>query len=214
MSEHPPLLVGLTGGIASGKSLVAKLFAERGTVVIDTDQLAREVVAPGTSGLEKVRAEFGNEVIAADGSLDRATVRRRVFNDPALRGRLEAILHPLILDALATASDEAGGLYQVLVIPLLVESGLESRVDRVLVVDCSEAEQIARLMARDGETREGARRILAAQADRASRLSVAHDVIVNEGSRAGLEPLVERLDRYYRELAESGDFSASGMRLP
>jgi len=137
VSGHLPLLVGLTGGIASGKSLVARLFSECGAVVIDTDELARQVVAPGAPGLERVRAEFGNDVIAGDGSLDRAALRQRVFRDPDLRHRLESILHPLILDALSAASKDAGGQYQVLVIPLLVESGLKSRVDRVLVVDCS-----------------------------------------------------------------------------
>jgi len=214
VSGHLPLLVGLTGGIASGKSLVARLFSECGAVVIDTDELARQVVAPGAPGLERVRAEFGNDVIAGDGSLDRAALRQRVFRDPDLRRRLESILHPLILDALSAASKDAGGQYQVLVIPLLVESGLKSRVDRVLVVDCSEAEQVRRLIARDGESGEGARRILAAQADRAARLSAADDVIVNQGSQSELRPLVERLDRFYRNLAEQGNYSAPGMRLP
>jgi len=137
-----------------------------------------------------------------------------VFRDPDRRRRLEAILHPLILDALTAASRDAGGTYQILVIPLLVESGLEERVDRVLVVDCAEEEQIRRLVQRDGETDEGARRIVAAQIDRASRLAAADDVIVNEGERAALEPLVETLDRFYRRLAEQEDFSAPGMRLP
>lgn len=214
MSEQAPLLIGLTGGIASGKTLVAALFSERGAVVIDTDDLARQVVAPGTPGLAIVRAEFGDQVVSGDGALDRLALRRLVFGEPALRRRLEAILHPLILDALAAASETAGGPYQILVIPLLVESGLEDRVDRVLVVDCSEDTQLARLLARDGDTDEDARRILAAQADRAGRLATADDVIVNEGSPADLVPLVEQLDHFYRELAARGDSSAPGIRLP
>jgi len=214
MSEQAPLLIGLTGGIASGKTLVAALFSERGAIVIDTDELARQVVAPGTPGLATVRAEFGDRVVSGDGVLDRLALRRLVFGNPALRRRLEAILHPLILDALAAASGTAGGPYQILVIPLLVESGLEDRVDRVLVVDCSEDTQLARLLARDGDTDEDARHILAAQADRSGRLAAADDVILNEGSPTDLVPLVEQLDHFYRDLAARGDFSAPGIRLP
>lgn len=214
MPAHRPLLIGLTGGIATGKTLVARLFSERGAVVIDTDELARRVVAPGTPGLARVRAEFGEDVISGDGTLDRLALRQLVFRNPELRLRLEAIIHPLILDALSAASETAGGLYQVLVIPLLVESGLEDRVDRVLVVDCSDDTQVRRLLARDGGTDEDTRRILAAQADRASRLAAADDVIVNEDSPADLVPLVDRLDRFYRDLAARGDYSAPGIRLP
>lgn len=214
MPARPPLLIALTGGIATGKTLVARLFSERGVAVIDTDELARRVVAPGTPGLARVRAEFGERVVSGDGTLDRLALRRLVFRDRELRLRLEAILHPLILDALSAASETAGGPYQILVIPLLVESGLENRVDRVLVVDCSEDTQVTRLLARDGETDEDARRILAAQADRSSRLAAADDVIVNEGAPADLVPLVDRLDRFYRDLAARGDYSAPGIRLP
>lgn len=214
MSEHPPLLVGLTGGIASGKSAVASLFAQLGAVVIDTDDLARQVVAPGTPGLEQVRETFGDGVIAGDGSLDRAILRQRVFHDPDLRRRLESILHPLILEALSVSSRASGGPYQILVIPLLVESDLTDRVDRVLVVDCSEAEQIARLIRRDGGDEDSARQILSAQAERKTRLSAADDVIANEGSETELPPLVARLDRFYRDLARRREFSAPGLRLP
>lgn len=212
--RQPPLRVGLTGGIASGKTLVASLFAENGAVVIDTDELARRVVAPGTPGLDSVRAAFGDGVVGTDGALDRRALRRLVFQDPAARRRLEAILHPLILDAMSAESASAGGPYQILVIPLLVESGLGDRVDRVLVVDCPEDIQIARLTARDGETASGARRILAAQADRASRLAAADDVIVNAGAPEDLAAAVERLDQLYRELSRRPDRSAPGMRLP
>jgi dephospho-CoA kinase len=137
-----------------------------------------------------------------------------VFQDPELRRRLESILHPLILEALSAASRRSGGPYQILVIPLLVESDLTDRVDRVLVVDCSATEQVARLARRDGEDEEGARKILAAQADRETRLAAADDVIVNDGSEADLPPLVARLDRFYRDLAGRGSFSAPGLRLP
>ncbi|KPK54814.1 MAG: hypothetical protein AMJ59_24510 [Gammaproteobacteria bacterium SG8_31] len=208
------MLVGLTGGIASGKSAVAKLFLDLGVPVIDTDELAREVVAPGTPGLEIVRRAFGDGVLANDGSLDRARLRHMVFANPARRAHLEKILHPLILRRLQAASADAGGPYQIHVVPLLVESGLERTVDRVLVVDCSEHRQISRLMGRDGETEESARRILAAQSGRQARLSAADDVILNEGQVADLAPLVARLDAFYRGLAESGEFSSPGLRLP
>jgi dephospho-CoA kinase len=214
MSAQRPMLVGLTGGIASGKSAVAKLFLDLGVPVIDTDELAREVVAPGTPGLEIVRRAFGDGVLANDGSLDRARLRHMVFANPARRAHLEEILHPLILRRLQAASADAGGPYQIHVVPLLVESGLERKVDRVLVVDCSEHRQISRLMGRDGETEESARRILAAQSGRQARLSAADDVILNEGQVADLAPLVARLDAFYRGLAESGEFSSPGLRLP
>jgi dephospho-CoA kinase len=206
--------VGLTGGIASGKSAVARLFRERGVPVIDTDDLARVVVAPGTPGLERLAREFGGQILTPDGSLDRAALREMIFSDPASRRRLEEILHPLILAELEAASSSAGGPYQIHVIPLLVESGLESKVDRVLVVDCEEASQVARLKLRDGESEAGARRILASQATRKDRLASADDVILNEGSETDLAPIVGRLDRFYRDLAAIGQFSSEGLRLP
>ncbi len=206
--------VGLTGGIASGKSLVARLFGELGVTVIDTDALARVVVAPGTPGLESLVREFGGRILKPDGSLDRAGLRNIVFSDPASRRRLEEILHPLILAELESAASAAGGPYQIHVVPLLVESGLENKMDRVLVVDCGEEFQISRLKSRDGETEAGARRILASQATREERLAVADDVILNEGAQKDLPPLVARLDGFYRDLAATGRFSAAGLRLP
>jgi dephospho-CoA kinase len=200
------LVIGLTGGIASGKSVVAERFAARGVPVLDTDVIARDVVAPGTPGLGSVREAFGDEVIDADGGLDRRELRRRIFADPALRERLENILHPLIRVELAARAAAAGGPYQIHVIPLLVEKGLRDRVDRVLLVDCSETTQAARLMARDGETTEGAQRILAAQSSRAERRAVADDILVNDGDLSGLDVAVARLDARYRQLArEAGD---------
>jgi dephospho-CoA kinase len=209
-----PLRVGLTGGIASGKSTVAELFASKGIPVLDTDLFAREVVRPGSEGLRRVVAEFGEDVLAADGSLDRRRMRERIFSDEAARSRLEAILHPLILAALAQASAAAGGPYQVHVIPLLAESQRRLEVDRVLVVDCDEEIQIARLQARDAEDEVSARRIIAAQAGRRRRLDMADDVIVNDGERAALEQSVDDLDRFYRLVAATGDFSRPGRRLP
>ena len=193
--------VGLTGGIASGKSTVAELFAEAGAVVLDTDRIAREVVEPGRPALAALVQALGPEILDRDGSLDRAQMRRRIFADAGLRGRVESILHPAILAELARQSDAAGGPYQVLVIPLLVEGDRAGLVDRVLVVDCPVETQIERLVARDGETREGARAMLEAQARRQERLAAADDVIENDGSRAELKAEVAALDRQYRSMA-------------
>lgn len=198
-----PLRIGLTGGIASGKSVVADLFADRGAPVLDTDLIARDVVAPGEPALAEIAAVFGETLLQPDGSLDRRRLRERVFAHPADRRRLEAILHPRIRAELERRSALAGGPYQLLVIPLLVEGAGQTRLDRVLVVDCPEEVQLARLRARDGETEAGARAILAAQADRATRLAAADDVIVNDGSREALATAVEQLDARYRQLASS-----------
>lgn len=193
--------VGLTGGIASGKSTVARLFAARGVPVIDTDDLAREVVAQGSEGLAAVAARFGAEVIAADGSLDRRALRRIVFESGSEKARrdLEAITHPRIRALLEQRARDAGGAYQIWVIPLLVEGKGRVRVDRVLLVDCPEALQIERVMQRDGSSREQAQAILAAQASRAERLSAADDVIVNDGDPARLEARVAELHQAYLE---------------
>jgi dephospho-CoA kinase len=195
------LRIGLTGGVASGKTTVAKLFADAGAVVIDTDVIAREVVEPGEPALAALVEALGNDILGAEGRLDRARLRRRLFGDEALRRRVESILHPAILAELARQSADAGGPYQLHVIPLLVESDLAGIVDRVLVVDCPVERQIERLMQRDGETREGAGAVLAAQVPRQTRLAAADDVIVNDGTLADLDPRVAHLDRKYRDLA-------------
>ena len=208
------LRVGLTGGIASGKSAVADRFADRGVPVLDTDLIAREVVEPGTPGLARLVDAFGPTILDADGALDRAVMRERVFARPAERRRLEAIVHPLVLETLETRAAVAGGPYQILVIPLLVETGLADRVDRVLVVDCDPDLQKDRLLARDGGGRDAATQILAAQADRDARLAAADDVLVNAGTLDDLTPLVARLDEFYRRLAKQGDRRAPGIRLP
>ncbi len=195
------LRIGLTGGIASGKSTVASLFAARGATVIDTDVIAREVVEPGNPALTSLINALGGGILDRDGRLDRDEMRRRVFADASTRRQVEAILHPAIRVELERQSRSAPGPYQVFVIPLLVESRLGHIVDRVLVVDCPEEEQIRRLMARDGETREDALRMLKAQVSREERLAGADDVIENGGPEAGLTAQVDSLDRKYRELA-------------
>jgi dephospho-CoA kinase len=198
--------VGLTGGIASGKSTVARLFEAIGVPVIDTDILAREVVAPGQPLLSEIAARFGADVLAADGSLDRARMRSIVFESPAARADLEALTHPAIRARLEEISASLAGPkrspYQLLVIPLLVETAGRTPVDRVLVVDCSEALQIRRLQARDGSTTEQARQILSAQASREARLAAADDVIVNEGDLESVRDRVAELHALYRSLAE------------
>lgn len=196
-----PFRIGLTGGIASGKSTVADLFARRGVPVLDTDRIARDVVEPGEPALAAVVAEFGRGILGSDGRLDRAALRARIFAEPEARRTLEAILHPAIRAELARRSASADGPYQVLVIPLLVEGGRIDLVDRVLVVDCPVEVQLERLRARDGETPESAAKILAAQASRDERLAAADDVIVNAGSPEELAAQVAALDFEYRKRA-------------
>jgi len=195
-----PLRVGLTGGIASGKSTVANMFAERGAAVIDTDIIAREVVMPGQPALDEIRRTFGESMIEDDGTLDRNAMRRLVFRDPDARRQLEAILHPRIQQETRHQSDAARGEYQIIAIPLLVESSLKSFVDRILVVDCDERTQIRRLLSRDAESEEQARRILAAQSSREERLAIADDVVHNDDSLADTERQVEALHRHYSGL--------------
>lgn len=196
-----PLRIGLTGGIASGKTTVANLFAELGAPVIDTDVIAREVVEPGQPALAEIEQRFGESVIDADGGLDRRALRKVVFTDEHARLDLEAILHPRIGTETLRQADAAGGEYQLIVVPLLVGSKLIDYVDRVLVVDCEEETQIERLLARDAESVEQAQRILAAQASRRERLAVADDVIQNSGSIDDTRTQVEALHASYRQLA-------------
>jgi dephospho-CoA kinase len=198
----PALLIALTGGIASGKSAVAEEFAKLGVPVLDTDQIARDVVAPGSPALGQLVAEFGPEILDGNGRLDRAHMRERVFDDPEQRRKLEAITHPAIRAELARRSAEAGGDYQIHVIPLLVETGRADAYDRVLVVDCPEEAQLQRLQARDGSSREQAEEILAAQVSREERLDAAHDVIENTGTLADLQRFVQTLHRNYELLAQ------------
>ena len=200
-----PLRIGLTGGIASGKSTVADMFAELGVPIIDTDIIAREVVAPGEPALDEIAERFGERVIDAAGNLDRGTMRKLIFADDAARVDLEAILHPRIGVETQRQADAAGGDYQVIVIPLLTGSPLRKFVDRVLVVDCDEDTQIHRLLQRDAETVEQAQRILAAQASRDERLKIANDVIINQGTLEQTQIAVSRLHQIYLRLVARRD---------
>ena len=196
-----PLLVGLTGGVASGKSTVSQQFERLGVPVIDADVIAREVVQPGRPALEAIRDAFGADVIAADGSLDRATMRRRVFSVASERRRLEGILHPLIRQRMFDQATQCDYPYCILAIPLLVEAGMADQVDRVLVVDVDEQTQVARLTRRDDISDDQARQMLRAQASREDRLAVADDVIDNSGPLSALETRVRQLHEDYLRLA-------------
>ena len=198
------LRIALTGGIASGKTAVSNQLGQLGAAIIDTDVVARKVVAPGSEGLAAIRDAFGDEVTGAAGSLDRARMRERVFSDPAARRELEAITHPRIRATCAAMAARATGDYLVFVVPLLVGSDFVAMVDRVLVVDCPRQVQFARLMARDGETAEGARRILDAQSSREERLAIADDVIVNDAD----------LDALVRKVADMHAFYVASSRHP
>ncbi|TVP83654.1 MAG: dephospho-CoA kinase [Thioalkalivibrio sp.] len=200
------LRIGLTGGIGSGKSTISAIFEELGAPVIDTDAIAREVVAPGEPALAEICRSLGHDLLRPDGSLDRAALRRRVFRDDARRRRLEAITHPAI-DArmrqrLATLPEHTA--YVLLVIPLLLEAGWQDRVDRILLVDCPETVQVQRVVSRDGIEPEEAWRMVRSQASRDARRQAADDVIDNDGSleRAELTARVQRLDRRYRGAAD------------
>ncbi len=193
--------VGLTGGIASGKSTAAKFFGALGVPILDSDQIAREVVEPGQPPLERLVKRFGAAILTPDGHLDRPALRDIVFSDPKARADLEALTHPAIGAAMEAHSATAGGLYQILVIPLLVEKNLGSHVDRVLVVDCDEELQIRRLRDRDGSTPEQVQAILRAQASRSTRLRAADDVIRNDADMSAVQSQVATLHARYLELA-------------
>jgi dephospho-CoA kinase len=194
--------VGLTGGIGSGKSTVADLFAARGAAIIDTDLIAHRLCAPDGAAIAAIRAEFGAAFIGADGAMDRSAMRAKVFSDPAAKQRLEAILHPLIRAETERAAQQAQGDYLMPVVPLLVESGdWTRRVTRVLVIDCPEALQIQRVMQRNRMSEAQVHAIMAQQASRAARLAAADDVIVNDADASALAPQVDRLHALYLSLA-------------
>lgn len=196
--------IGLTGGVASGKSVVARCFAALGVPVIDADAAARDAVAPGTDGLAEIVEAFGEGVLAADGSLDRPAMRRRIFEDDAARRQLEAIVHPRVRAALHAASEQADGPYVLVAIPLLAEGGGRDGypwLDRILVVDVPVQLQITRLLERDAVDEALAHRMVAAQADRRARLSIADDVLVNTGTVESLDTHIAALDAQYRALA-------------
>ena len=205
MAADDALIIGLTGGIGSGKSAAAARFEELGAVLVDADAIAHALTAPGGAAILAIRGEFGDSAISADGALDRAAMRRLVFVDAAAKLRLEAILHPLIRAETQRRCEEAmasGAPYVVLVVPLLIESGdYRRRVTRVAVVDCAEETQVTRVMARSGLTREEVERIMAAQVTRAERLAAADDVIDNDKDMATLRAQIEILHRRYLDLA-------------
>jgi dephospho-CoA kinase len=198
--------VGLTGGVASGKTTVAGLFAALGVDVIDADVAARDVVAPGTAGLSAVVATFGPDVLDAEGGLDRAAMRRRVFADPDARSLLQSILHPRIRGLLHDRVRQVAGPYALVAIPLLAEGGGRAAypwLDRILVVDVPRQLQRARLLARDAIDAALAEGMLAAQGDRKQRLAIADDVLVNVDAVERLAPQVAALDAQYRRLAKA-----------
>lgn len=202
-SSHRPFRVALTGGIASGKTTVANLFAELGVPLVDSDVIAREVVEPGQPALAAVADCFGPDVLGPDGQLDRRRLRELIFADATARSRLEGILHPAIRAEMERQSERAAASapYHLLVIPLLAEGGGRDRADRVLVVDAPESLQIERLLARDTVTRAQAEASLQAQASRTARLAIADDVVTNTGRLDALREQVQALHERYLELA-------------
>jgi dephospho-CoA kinase len=196
------LRVGLTGGIGSGKSTVADLFAGHGVPVIDTDVLARDVVRLGEPALDQIIREFGKDILDAQGNLDRGQLRTHVFNDPEARRRLEAILHPPIRAAVLRELSVLQAPYCMIVVPLLIETDFREFIDRVLVVDADEILQLERTAVRDRVAREAARKIVAAQAKREERLAYADDVITNSGTLEYLRREVARLHAKYLALSE------------
>lgn len=199
-----PLVVGLTGGIGSGKSAAAGFFAEMGATVVDTDAIAHELTAPGGAAMPGIRDAFGAGFVAADGSLDRPRMRARAFSDPAAKRRLEAILHPLIRAEVLRRATAATGPYVIVVIPLLFETGgYPGLIQRVAVVDCGEETQIARTMARSRLSREEVQAILRAQASRETRRAGAHDILDNEGDLETLRREVLARHQDYLRLARS-----------
>ena len=201
--------VGLTGGIGCGKTTVADRFAALGAAIVDTDQIAHSLTAPRGPAMPEIVQAFGPDYSSADGALDRARMRALVFADPQSKARLEAILHPRIRASAEAAALAAPGPYVIMVVPLLIESGSwRARVARVLAIDCSEATQIQRVMARNGLTEQQVRAIMATQITRAERRAAADDVIVNEGGIEDLLPQIARLHEQYL------DFSGRMARLP
>ncbi|MCQ4304953.1 dephospho-CoA kinase [Stutzerimonas frequens] len=195
-----PWILGLTGGIGSGKSAVAEQFASLGVHMVDADQAARWVVEPGRPALLQIAQHFGDVVLLPTGELNRAALRERIFADPAERQWLERLLHPLIRSEIADHLARADSPYAIMVSPLLIESGQYRTVDRVLVVDVPEVLQIARTVARDQASEEQVRAILKVQAAREERLRHADDVLVNDRDLSWLRSEVERLHHFYLQL--------------
>jgi dephospho-CoA kinase len=199
----PAFSVGLTGGIGSGKSLVAELFGRLGATIVDTDAISHGLTVPHGPAMAAIADAFGPGFVAADGALDRARMRALVFADPAAKSRLEAILHPMIRAAAEAGAAAATGPYVIFVVPLLVESGgWRHRVDRILVVDCPEELQVSRVIQRNGLAEEQVRAIMAAQATRSQRLAEADDIVANGADMASLEPQIASLHEKYLAISE------------
>lgn len=195
MSQY---VVGLTGGIGSGKSTVGELFVEQGAGLVDTDVIARELTEANGIAMPKLTAEFGRDILAADGALDRTAMRQLAFADRSARSRLESILHPLIRQISTERCQAATEPYVILAVPLLVESGnYRTRYDRIVVVDCPESLQIERVMARNGLSMDEVKAIMAAQATRRQRLAVADDVVVNDADKSKISEQVQTLHANY-----------------
>lgn len=214
MSRTHVFTIGLTGGIASGKTLVGDAFVALGVPLLEGDVVAREVVQPGTTALEQIKKAFGASYIRPDGQLDRARLRQLVFAHPAELKKLEAITHADIRERLRSWRDAQSADYCVLSVPILIESGMDSLTDRVLAVDVLPETQLQRLTERDGIHDTLARQMLSAQATREQRLARAHDVIDNRGTIEQLRSAVQTLHRFYLELAHSGTRQAPGLHLP
>ncbi|MCM1128531.1 MAG: dephospho-CoA kinase [Alistipes senegalensis] len=208
---RPAFSLGLTGGIGSGKSTVARLFAERGASVIDTDDIAHSLTAPGGLAMPAICSRFGPEFVSESGALNRAAMRELVFREPAARGELEGILHPMIRQAAFDRAARFAGSYVIFVIPLLTEQAIwQDMPDRILLVDCPEALQISRVMVRSKMSEAQVKAVMAAQATRAERRAMADDVIVNDGAPEALAAAVAQLDAKYRELARQARLAGEG----
>ena len=202
MSLLRPYIVGLTGGIGSGKSTACALFAELGVEIVDADHVSRSVVAPGSPALQQLREQFGDAVVTRDGSLDRAWLRSRIFSDAAVRQQVEALLHPLIRSAMLEQIQRSRSAWLILAAPLLLENRAYDFVDRVLVIDADEAIQVARTSKRDHASEDEVRRIMQVQLPRSERLARADDVISNNGDTASLRRQVQEYSTLYQKLAD------------
>ena len=202
MSLLRPYIVGLTGGIGSGKSTACALFAELGVEIVDADHVSRSVVAPGSPALQQLREQFGDAVVTRDGSLDRAWLRSRIFSDAAVRQQVEALLHPLIRSAMLEQIQRSRSAWLILAAPLLLENRAYDFVDRVLVIDADEAIQVARTSKRDHASKDEVRRIMQVQLPRSERLARADDVISNNGDTASLRRQVQEYSTLYQKLAD------------
>ncbi len=202
------LTIGLTGGIASGKTAVSDRFQALGVPVVDTDLVAREVVAPGTEGLSRLVRAFGSAILQEDGTVDRTALRRQVFSDPMARKQVEELLHPLIRERSMQRLAELDGDYAIVVVPLLVETDFRALVDRILVVDATEEQQLQRLQQRDGCSRQQAHAMLAAQASRAQRLEAADDILCNNDDLVALDRQIQALHQQYLALASAATLPA------